>query len=153
MPLEEKWGYVEAFKAQRESHQKFNYYFLGVIVALLSLSIQTFKPESYTSFKFLIIFFWALLTVSFLSGMYRMEKIIVFLGAETESLGIKAMLDRFEEGKKGEVPLKLTEKGERMKKKSEESLKSQLVAYKIQKWAFVLALVVFFFFGVVNIYN
>jgi hypothetical protein len=126
-------------------------YFLGVILALLSLSIQTYKPADYTSFHFLMIIVWILLLVSFLAGLYRMERIVVFLQEETKYIGIKQFLN--ENVLKGEKLNKVKDEAKKANGGKRESYKCQLVTYEVQKWTFVSALIVYLFFKVANIYS
>ncbi len=64
-------SYIELVKAQRDAQKKYDYYFLAVIVTLLSLSIQSYKPNDLLTLLFVISIVWILLLASFLSGMYR----------------------------------------------------------------------------------
>ena len=75
---------LELVKNQRESQKKYDYYFLAVTLTLLSLSIQSYKPNDFVNFTYIIAFVWVLLLVSFLSGMYRQEQINIFLLNEAE---------------------------------------------------------------------
>jgi len=59
--MSDQLNFEKMFSASRDFQQKYEYYFLGVIIALLSLSIQTFNPTSTPKFIFLINMVWLLL--------------------------------------------------------------------------------------------
>ncbi len=66
--------YIELIKAQ----SKFDYFFLAVIIGLLSLSIQSYNiSEGYHS-NYLVIGTWILLLISFFSGFLKEISIIKF---------------------------------------------------------------------------
>ncbi len=44
--MAEEYGYIQAFKHSRQYQNKFEYFFIGVILASLSLSIQIKFPEN-----------------------------------------------------------------------------------------------------------
>lgn len=59
--------YLELIKSQ----SKLNYFFLAVIIGLLSLSIQTFNFTEENHFNYLVIGTWLLLLISFFTGFVR----------------------------------------------------------------------------------
>jgi len=73
-----EYGYTQAFLTQREAQGKFDCYLLAVTIALLALSIQTFKSEDGVQFIFLMVITWFGLIMSFLAGLYRQEKLNLF---------------------------------------------------------------------------
>ncbi len=64
-------AYFELVKTQRESQKKYDYYFLAVIVTLLSLSIQSYKPSDFVNFTYIISLVWALLNRFYTSAGKR----------------------------------------------------------------------------------
>jgi len=83
--MPEEYGYIQAFKYYRQTQTKFDYFFLGVILATLSLSLQIKTNEEMCSF-YLLILSWSLLLTSLLSGLFRIERINMFLRVETDKL-------------------------------------------------------------------
>ncbi len=70
--------YYERHTEATRSQEKFDYYFLGIIIGLLSLSIHTFDPTiSYQSY-YLIIGTWILLLISFSAGFFRLTQTLRF---------------------------------------------------------------------------
>lgn len=168
--MSEEYGYTEAFKAQREAQSKFDYFFIGVTLVALSLSIETFKAEN-SIHPYLMILTWFLLLTSFLAGIYRQERITTFLAAEAEYKRIKAELDVFEKAhQKGEklrsetsgmiiTPTQLPKIIDWLKERSAEQDKYRKkditrtsIAYRIQKWTFILAIISYMFFRLINLY-
>lgn len=140
--MDDQLNFANMFSAGRESIQKFDYYFLGVIIALLSLSIQTFNPLVTPKFIFLINIVWILLLVSMLSGFRRLEKIQLINHYDTRRI--------YEMEYEGEVANSL-----RIKKYyelSDELNKKSVYLYKIEKWSFIAALLVYLVFKLLNIY-
>ena len=72
--MNEDYSYKEAFIHHRDSQNKFDYYFLGVILAALSLSIQTYDSTKEPNDTLLIIISWVLFLFSFLAGFFRQER-------------------------------------------------------------------------------
>ncbi|MFA4910651.1 MAG: hypothetical protein WC649_06400 [Desulfobacteria bacterium] len=162
-------AYLELVKAQRESQKKYDYYFLAVIVTLLSLSIQSYKPSDFPNFPFIISMVWILLLVSFLAGMYRQERINISLLNEAEEswlndeqTGIARALNNNKESTKssGEkwTPQEIKQERERFKQlidKVNENItksnKNAITAYGIQKWSFIVSLVLYAALKIVNI--
>jgi len=151
----------------RESQKKFDYFFLGVIIGLLAISIQTYKPESYANFSYLIIVSWGLLLISFLSGMYKQEQFNKYLlieisefstseqlydinrVLEEEALGV---LDKEDDPFRnlGWSEREYWEFSDEAKDKLEKTriilskLKQRIdIAYSIKKWSFIAGLLMF----------
>ncbi|RIK67580.1 hypothetical protein DCC62_24710 [candidate division KSB1 bacterium] len=167
MPQQE-YGYTQAFLAQRDAQRKFDYYFLGVTLALLTLSIQTFNASIATKHVQLMIFTWLALLISFLSGLYRQEMNSLFFKNEAIRMQYEPKLESLR---------KIVEKGEAlfdssMKPWSLEDISKEIntlrsivdsassrqdkyntranIAYGIHKWFFVLAILSFVLYKVVN---
>ena len=56
--MSEDNGYKDAFNFHRATQNKFEYFFLGVILASLSLSVQTFNPAIENQQVILIYISW-----------------------------------------------------------------------------------------------
>lgn len=168
--MSQEYSYFDAVKEHREAQGKFDYFFLGVVVTLLSLSIQTFKQED-EGCLFLMIVTWSLLLSSFLSGLYRQVKIVTMLGSEAEFLGYKTQINPIEDAlREGETFVsestgekvgkdKILQRIELLKKGAtvhdehrKKSAKRSWIAYVIQKWTFVLSILSFILFKAANFY-
>lgn len=136
----EEYVYKDAINSYRSARNKYDYFFLAVTVTLLSLSIQTFSPNESKEFLFLIYSAWGLLLISFLFGIYKQEKIILFLGDESDIIYARQYQRKTEESKyiKG---------GNQALDKTNKYI---TVAYHIQKWSFVLAIISYIFFKILN---
>ena len=166
--MKRTYSYIDALEAQRKAQHKFEYFFLGIILALISLSVQTFNPAAYPKAQYLIILFWGLLLAALLSGMYRQEKKDVFLQDETKIIYVREQIEFFEKVKRGEIILchepnkpwtdkKLEDKFKGFKtieasksKQIDKSNKYATAAYRCQKIAFLLALLIFISLRIIN---
>ncbi len=63
----------DQFKIASDAEQKFEYFFVSLIVALLGLSIQTAKPEFSVTNYFIEIFGWFLLLLAAALGFLRVR--------------------------------------------------------------------------------
>ena len=162
-------AYLELVKNQRESQKKYDYYFLAVILTLLSLSIQSYKPSDFVNFTCIIALVWVLLLISFLAGMYRQERINISLINEAEETwlsdelaGIEHAINNATESTKstGEkwTAQEIQQEREKFKrlidKVNENISKSNkwaITAYNIQKWAFVVSLILYSVLKITNI--
>lgn len=161
-------AYFELVKSQRESQKKYDYYFIGVILTLLSLSIQSYKSGDFQHFCYIIIFVWILLLISFLAGMYRQERINMTLLNEAEQTwmrdeleGIEQAINNATEIKKstGEkwTPQEIRRERDKFKKmidKINDSItkleKKAITAYNVQKWTFVVSLILYSVLKILN---
>ena len=165
-----EYNYTDAFKTARESQSKYDYFFLGVTLGVLSLSIQTFKPDESFRLPILMIVSWILWLASFLAGLFRQERINMFLRTEADFLRFKPRQDILLKAKSGEQtiyksPDSLWTSEEVDKELADandvlsmtESYKqkhnrSATIAYPIQKWSFVGGLVLYAAFRIVNLF-
>lgn len=165
---EEHSYYREAVKTAREVKNKYDYFFLGVTLAVLSISIQGFNPTSKTSYNYLILISWLALIISFLSGMYQQQRLYMFLKVEADKIYHLPSLSNWERGKTGELIYKPS--GETLSvdeiKKAYDNTHSLLEiadqylqkyarhannAYEIQKWSFLIGLILMASFKFLNI--
>lgn len=168
--MSQEYSYFDAVKVHREAQSKFDYFFLGVTITLLSLSIQTFKQEN-EGCLLLVIATWSLLLMSFLSGLYRQVKITTMLGSEAEFLGYKTEIKPIEDAlRSGETFVsestkeiigqdKVSQRLELLKKGAavhdshrRKSANRSWAAYVIQKWTFILSIVLYILFKTTNLY-
>ena len=164
-----EFGYIDSMKAAREAQQKFDYFFLGVILATLSLSIQAHFSSSTTVHNYLLFLSWFLWLLSFLAGFFRQERTVSVLTLETGYLSYKPKRDLFAQAKESEQPIyrsatetwsmdeikkelgslnEILEYSEVLKKKRS---KQALVAYRVTKWSYFLGVISFIIYRVLNI--
>jgi len=166
--MNEDYTYKEAFIYQRDLQTKFDYYFLGVILAALSLSIQTYDSTKEYSAFFLIILSWILFLISFLAGFFRQEKINSAYYTATERIKQKKRKELFDNAQSGVVTLQKSMNELWTKEEIQESLENindilsisdkyikkyerqSLLAYQIQKWSFFYASYLYILFKIAN---
>ncbi len=129
--MSDKNEYIEMFLELRKSQEKFNYYFLGIIIGLLSLSIQTFDPKILYHSIYLMIITWMLLLVSFSAGFFYETQSLKFKKADLTKSSNKNLADQY---------LKTYQN-------------FMVKAHKYQIFSFFLAIVVFALFKITNIYS
>lgn len=165
-----KYDYTDAFKTARESQTKYDYFFLGVTLGVLSLSIQTFKPDESLRLPILVVCSWVLWLVSFLAGLFRQERINMFLRTEAGFLKFKPRQEILLKAQSGEqtiykspdslwtseeIDQELAEvndavsMAESYKKKHN---RHAFIAYSIQKWSFVSGLLLYAGFRIMNLF-
>ncbi|MFC1785565.1 hypothetical protein ACFL0J_08070 [Candidatus Neomarinimicrobiota bacterium] len=168
--MSEEYGYIQAFNASRQYQNKFEYFFMGVILASLSLSVQIKIPEEATSL-YLLIASWILFLISFLSGLFRFERINMFFRIEAEKLSFYKKRNNFTEAKEGQLTLLKDSKSEWKPEEIIEQIskfegllesadrfisyynKQSSIAYQIQKWGFLFGLVSFALYKISNIFH
>jgi len=167
--MSEEYNYIDAMITHREAQRKYDFFFLGVTAAALSLSIQTFSAYETNHHPVFGIISWILLLISFLSGMFRQERILQFLYIETDFLKYKGQAGIIERAKMANDEIyknykelwsvddidKELEKLKGIVASADTHKKRTLgrvnIAYKIQKWSFVLGLIVYLVFAIINI--
>ena len=88
-------NYYERHKETTRSQERFDYYFLGIIIGLLSLSIQTFDPtNSYQSY-YLIVGTWVLLLFSFSVGFFGLTQTLRFKRVDLEKDHNKKLAEKY----------------------------------------------------------
>ncbi len=75
--MTDKKNYIERTLDQRRSSEKFDYYFLGLIVGLLSLSIYGLKPNLGLKSIYLLIVAWISLIISGAMGFLRLQLVLI----------------------------------------------------------------------------
>jgi len=169
--MNEEYNYRDAFIHHRNAQNKFDYFFLGVILAALSLSIQSYDSSSELNFTFLILSSWLLYLCSFLAGFFRQERLNISYMIEAEQMPQQKKKNMFESANKGEIILENSYKEEWSKEEIKKSLenvndvlnisetyfkkynKHSLYAYQIQKWSFFYASLFYILFKVSNSIN
>ena len=169
--MSEEYNYRDAFIHHRNAQNKFDYFFLGVILAALSLSIQSYDSSKELNFTFLIFSSWFLFLCSFLSGFLRQERLNLSYMIEAERMPQHKRKAMFEKAERGEAILvnsysedwseseikKNLEKVNEILNISESYLKKytkhSLLAYQIQKWTFFYASLSYILFKVSNSIN
>ena len=138
--MNEKLTFEKLYITKLESQQKFEYYFLGVIIALLSFSVQVYNPENNYNFQILVFIVWGFLLISLLSGFYRLERIQMILHYDTDRM-------YFIQYKNQNSESKIIKE---FYKKSKEVSNKALTAYKIEKWSFIFAIIIYLVFKIIN---
>lgn len=122
----------KAADEHRLAQNKFDYFFLGVVVGTLALSIQTFDINVEHNSFYLIVLTWLFLIISFLAGIFRQEKIL-------QHLRIQAIKPK--EPKPADLSKVFLQK---FANEAEN-------AYKLFKWSFFFAIITFALFKVTNV--
>lgn len=166
--MPEEFGYIESFKAAREAQQKFDYFYVGVVLATLALSIQSYSSTPINCY--LLILSWGLWLISFIAVFFRIEKTLSFLSIETGYLQYKQKHDMFSKAQAGQIEFvkspnvpwmeeELKEELAKMEdllqfsdKLKKSRIKQARVAYQISKWSYFLGVVSYVTFRAVNLY-
>ncbi len=148
-------------RKHREEQRKFDYFLLGVTLGILALSIQTYKPDYFLSWPFLIVLFWVLFLTSFLMGMYRQEQFNKFIDNEKTKLNLNHYQHSLELAEKGDISIKvgydqylspqeidtelrgIKDDNERVSDTMAKFQKRISAAYQVQKWSFVSGLIIY----------
>ncbi|MCP4970062.1 MAG: hypothetical protein GY932_05635 [Arcobacter sp.] len=138
--MSEKLNYEKLFLTGLELEQKFDYYFLGVIIAILSFSIQSFEPDKVYSCKLILFVSWSLLFISLLAGFYRLERIKMMIHYDTNRM-YKIQYENYSPN--SDV---VTQYFDKSKNVSDKALSS----YKVEKWSFIIAILGFLTFKIIN---
>jgi len=168
--MNKEYGYTEAFLNYRSFQNKFDYFFLGVILASLSLSVQAFDSKTDTGSFHLLLITWFLLLISFLAGFFRQERISIAYKIEVDELRIKSRKDFFEQANlepqivskpsgsvwtKEEITNELSRLNEFLlvaDKYFKEIISHSNKAYQVQKWSYFYAVLFYIFYKVTNVF-
>lgn len=143
-------AYTQLFIEHRRSQEKFDYYFLGIIIGLLSLSIQFFNPDLNAHSYYLMVITWAFLLISFINGIFRLLSTISLKGID---LG-KTKLKQEEEAKDSKLDkTKLDSLMQGFEAKRQELIIINDDTFKREYQCFYLAIVFYAIYKVTNIYN
>ena len=163
-----EFGYTESFKNARESSQKFDYFFLGIILATLSLGIQTNSSNQQVICKSLLILSWVFWLLSFLAGFFRQERILTMFNLETGGLLYRPKKEVFEKAAKGEQVIVKTNdepwEPEEIKQELDrlntvldfsdelrkKRAKHSIIAYSVMKWSYFLGVLTYIIFKAIN---
>ena len=157
--MREEYSYKDALTHHHSSQRKFDYFFLGVIIAALSLSIQSFDSSVEYNNTFLIIISWIFFLVSFLAGFFRQERLNLYYVIEAVRMSEQKTKYDIENA------IKYEEQKEKFKNRlteitniiriydslSESYEKHTNLAYQIQKWSFFYASFFYILFKISNI--
>lgn len=165
------YTYEEAIKSQRESQKKFDYFFLGVVLALLGFSVESFDPSPHDKCIWLVPLGWSFLIISLLAGLYRQECINFFLYNEVGKIQHGSSAELFKRAAEGKETIVKDEhytpwSPEEIKQKNnlyEETMgildsridkmnKRALYGYKVNKWAFVLGIYCLVSFKILKVF-
>ncbi len=153
------YTYLDAFKDYRESQKKYDYFFLGVILASLSLSVQMIDLPSSNPLRALALLSWGLFFLSFLSGMFRQERLLRFYRIEADKIKYSTRKEQFVLGLAGQAIIEsapnvvwtaaeMTDQVAKLdyaidlaKKYLGRDQQVTSYSYAIQKWCYVAAMV------------
>jgi hypothetical protein len=168
--MSNKYGYTESLNAGRELQRKFDYFFLGVIVATLSIGIQT-KFSVCDPNRWFLFSSWGLWALSFLSGFFRQERTVQVLSLETTEMIYKPSQELYKKAQEGQVKMvkdnkipwtndelkaeirKLDELVQFLNVKKSKHIKAALIAYHVTKWTYFIGVALYIFYRAVNVYG
>lgn len=151
--MSNEYGYTESLNAGRELQRKFDYFFLGVIVATLSIGIQT-KFSVLDPNKWLLFLSWGLWSLSFVAGFFRQERTVHVLSLETTEMIYKPNHELYKKAQEGHARIvkandepwtkeeltaeirKLDELMQFLNEKKRGHVKASLIAYHVTKWSY-----------------
>jgi len=163
--------YKDAFDTYREYQNKFDYFFLAIIIGALSISIQSYTPKPEDHSIYLMVTTWILLAVSFVTGLIRRERILNFMRIESEKITYELKAQNYQqilENLRGMVVVEdntfqqtVTQGHLGHQNQMIEYARDYLniltnltkVLYQVQKQTFVGALLAFGLFKMTNIYH
>ncbi len=169
--MSEEYSYKEAFLHYRNAQNKFDYFFLGVVLAALSLSIQSFNLTEPQQCVFLLFASWFLMLCSFLAGFFRQERLNMVNYVEVYRISQSTLKNTLENSQKGVIVLQKPDSGLWTEDEIIENLanansildlsksflnkynKQSALAYQLQKWFFFFALLLYIIFKIVNYYS
>jgi len=163
--------YKDAFDKYREYQNKFDYFFLAIIVGALSISIQSYKPVTGDHSIYLMATTWILLAISFVSGLIRRERILNFMRVESEKITYELKEQNYQQILQNLRIVEATEENSFQRTATSGHLRQQSklityaqnylnilgditkVLYHIQKYTFIGGLLAFGLFKMTNIYH
>lgn len=169
--MAEEYSYKEAFLHHRNAQNKFDYFFLGVVLAALSISIQSFNPTETNHFTYLLFASWLLMLFSFLAGFFRQERLNMAYRVEVDRINQASRKNTLENAQKGIYTLQNPDRSfwneDSIKKNldnansilslAESYLKKydnqSIWAYQLQKWFFFFAVLLYIIFKIANYYS
>jgi len=144
---------------------------LSVVLGILAISIQSFDAKADYHSIYLIILSWVLLIMSFMAGIFRIERKLLLTYVNIDSSSIPEHIKAFEKASRGESVIMKNEYDEYNEKEIEWELlvlkvKEDLsikyknmhkthieISYQIFKWSFLFAIITYSLFNVSNIIN
>lgn len=169
--MAEEYSYKEAFLHHRNAQNKFDYFFLGVVLAALSISIQSFNPTEAYHFTYLLFASWLLMLFSFLAGFFRQERLNMAYRVEVDRINQASRKNTLENAQKGIYTLqnpdgslwnedsikKNLDNANSILSLAESYLKKydnqSIWAYQLQKWFFFFAILFYIIFKIANYYS
>jgi hypothetical protein len=103
-----EFTYADAVKTARDAQQKFEYFFLGVVLATASLSLQTIPS---VNCPWLLFSSWIAWIASMISGFIRIERMVSFYAIEAQAMPYSLQRKNFQDAiDRGMTIVKLEEK-------------------------------------------
>ena len=132
--------YKEFLLKHREAQSKFNYFLLGISLAFITITFQTYQRGLDISFDYLLLLSWVIMLICSFSGIFRLRHVYSLLGIEAEYLRYISQLQRDEEK-------------ENILKKVIDKKQNLLTIYgDIQISFFFIALIIFLLFQITKMY-
>ncbi|HPG39972.1 MAG TPA: hypothetical protein PLP19_11095 [bacterium] len=165
---------IQLVEKHDSTQQKFEFFFLSIILGSLALSIQTWNLTEENNSLYLIILTWISLGISLITALFRIEKILQIRQIDVLNLKEQINLNEIEKMiieklnnntiKSQDLEIKAKGLFDKHKKQSDEANKFRnnykeiysfhfLIAYKIQKWTFLFSILTFGLFKTTNILN
>ncbi len=132
--------YKEFLLKQREAQSKFDYFFLGLCLAFLAITFQTYKKSTDISYDYLILITWVLMLLSIFSGLYRQRRVYVLMEKEADKIKYTDQL---------ELDLDLKEFFKTAIGKDQEKL---VISGRIQLWSSGFSFLIYLIYQLTNIY-
>jgi hypothetical protein len=169
--MSEEYSFKEAFLHHRNSQNKFDYFFLGVVLAALSISIQSFNSTEIYKYTFLLFISWFLLLFSFLAGFFRQERLNMAYRVEVDRINQSDRKETLENAVKGvhilqnpdgsfwskDTIKKNLDNANSILSLAEAYLKKynnqSIWAYQLQKWFFFFSILLYIIFKIANYYS
>lgn len=169
--MSEEYTYKEAFFHHRSSQTKFDYFFLGVILAALSLSVQTFNLKDNYEFTFLLFTSWFLLLLSFIAGFFRQERLNMAYRVDVDRISYSNRKNTMQNAQQDDYVLQKPDSNTWSQDEIKKNLDNansilslseiylskygnqSILAYQFQKWFFFFAIWLYIIFKIANYYS
>lgn len=91
-------------KHYMDASQKYSYFIIALSAAVLAYSVQSFDAGAYSNYVFLAPIAWVILLLTVLSGIVRLEYLLIIFAATPNRDSIEAELADFRKIQEGNIP-------------------------------------------------